>query len=183
MAIKAKTHVIWRKSIMKKTTSALLLFFAMLFMAIQSNAQTTTGAADGHDYQTAVGLKFGPYEIGPSVKYFFQGGDAIEGVLGFRSHGVVITGLWERHVPIFNVDQLKFFYGGGGHFGPMTSGYHDGSYYADRTVKLGVDGVIGLEYLVPNTPIAISVDVDPRVEFVTGSTFDIAPALGLKYAF
>lgn len=169
---------------MKKQLFIALIAIAFLSVAQRSNAQSSTPAANnGHDYQFAAGLKFGPFEIGPSAKYFIQNDVALEGILGFRKNGIVFTGLWEKHIPAFNVEQLKFFYGGGAHFGGMDIGNHDDRYYPNRTVKFGIDGLLGLEYILPDTPIAISVDVDPRIEFVTGSAFDIAPALGVKYMF
>lgn len=147
---------------------------------------TVTGLkAQAQDYRTGVGIKFGGYEIGPSVKYFFDQDKAIEGILGFRNKGAVVTGLYEMHVPIFNVDKLKLFYGGGLHIGGIDKGYYDDgrTYYDNRRIKFGFDGVIGVEYIIPQSPISISVDLDPRLELATGTVFDVAPALGVKYTF
>lgn len=169
---------------MKKHLYIGLITLAILSFGKRTFAQDHTPVpATGSDYQLAAGLKFGPFEIGPSIKYFFQKDAALEGVLGFRKNGIVFTGLYEQHMTAFNVTGLKFFYGGGAHFGGMDIGNHDDRYYATRTVKFGIDGLLGLEYKLPDTPVAISLDVDPRIEFVTGSAFDIAPGLGVKYTF
>ena len=140
------------------------------------------------DYKTAVGLKFGGYENGPSVKYFLDGGTALEGIVGLRSHGVVITGLYELHKPAFDVPFLKFYYGFGAHAGAVGAGTYrtfsgDNRIYTDNRLLLGADGLLGLEYKIQDAPIAISLDLNPRVEVATGPFFDVAPGLGLKYTF
>lgn len=161
---------------MKKQIYLLATIFTLLITGLAAHAQ---------DYKSAAGLKFGPFEIGPSYKYFFDKDRAGEAIVGFRDGGAVVTGLYEIHVPVFNVDKLKFYYGGGAHLGAITAGtYNDGrDYYANDRLKIGVDGLIGLEYMVPKSPIVIGVDLDPRIEFATGSVFDIGPALNLRYAF
>ena len=145
----------------------------------QSNAQ---------DYKTAVGVKFGGYENGISVKYFTTNIVALEGELGFRDNGVVITGLYEFHQEAFGVHELKFYYGAGAHIGAIGSGvYHrfngDNQLYTKGQLLLGIDGVLGLEYIIPKSPIAVSLDLNPRAELATGPFFDIAPGLGIKYTF
>lgn len=163
---------------MKKLVFSSLVLCSLLLIGLSSKAQ---------DYQTAVGLKFGGYENGLSIKYFSSSNVSLEGILGFRSHGVVITGLYELNQEAFNVADLKFYYGAGAHIGSEGAGvYH--SYGTDRVydethLLLGIDGVVGLEYKFPEAPIAVSLDLDPRIELATGPFVDIAPGLGLKYTF
>jgi len=158
----------------------LLSFLALLLgLSKRSNAQ---------DYQVAAGLKFGGYENGISVKYFTDKDVALEGELGFRQHGVVITGLYEIHMDAFNVPGLKFYYGAGAHIGSIGSGDYkrfngDNEVYTSSHILLGVDGVLGLEYVIPQSPIAVSLDLNPRAELASGPFFDIAPGLGIKYTF
>jgi hypothetical protein len=164
---------------MKKLVLSLFFFLSIILIGNRSSAQ---------NYQTAVGLKFGGFESGPSIKYFTSNAIALEGIVGFRSHGVVITGLYEIHQVAFGVPALKFYYGAGAHIGAEGSGVYQpygGSADVNNQshILLGVDGVLGLEYKIPNAPIAVSVDVDPRAELAVGPYFDIAPALGLKYTF
>ncbi|WP_345954992.1 hypothetical protein [Mucilaginibacter sp. PAMB04168] len=163
---------------MRKT--ALLLIIAAFVMLLQQKASA-------QDYRGAVGLKFGGYENGISGKYFMKPNTAIEGILGIRSHGVVLTGLYEIHQTAFDVAELKFYYGAGAHLGAVGDGYYkryggDDEYYKSGLL-LGADGVIGLEYLIPQSPIAISLDLNPRVELARGPFFDLAPGLGIKYTF
>lgn len=164
---------------MKNTTYILAVCIAFLFITTKSNAQ---------DYKWAAGLKFGGYENGISGKYFMQSNVALEGILGFRNHGAVVTGLYEIHQPAFSVDKLKFYYGFGAHIGSVGTGPYrrfngDDRIYNDPRLLLGADGVLGLEYIIPNSPIGVSLDLNPRVELATGPFFDIAPGLGLKYTF
>jgi|APCry1669192806_1035432.scaffolds.fasta_scaffold61499_1 hypothetical protein len=168
---------------MKKILFSLLISASILVISQHSNAQSGNS-----NYNTAIGLKFGGYENGIAAKYFTDPATAIEGVLGFRQHGVVITGLYEIHQEAFGVQELKFYYGAGAHIGAVGSGVYqrfNGSNetYNSGHILLGIDGVLGLEYLIPKSPIAISLDLNPRLELATGPFGDIAPGLGLKYTF
>ncbi len=162
---------------MKKTTYILAICIAFLLASKRGNAQ---------DYKWAAGLKFGGYESGISGKYFLQSNVALEGILGFRNQGVVVTGLYEIHQPAFKVDKLKFYYGFGAHFGSVGRReylFFDDTRYHDASLLIGADAVLGLEYVIPKSPIAVSLDLNPRVELARGPFFDIAPGLGVKYTF
>jgi hypothetical protein len=170
---------------MKKIVFTLFISVSFLLIGKQVNAQTTT---DATDYKTAVGLKFGGYENGISLKYFSTSDVSLEGVLGFRDHGVVITGLYEINQEAFGVPALKFYYGFGAHIGAVGKGDYQtfggsGEDYTSSHILLGADGVLGLEYMIPQAPIAISLDLNPRIELASGPFFDIAPGLGIKYTF
>ena len=163
---------------MKKLLFTLFIAAAALLVSTRSQAQ---------DYPIAAGLKFGGYENGLSVKYFMQPNTALEGILGLRSHGAVFTGLYEIHQEVFNTPGFKFYYGFGAHAGSIGRGKYKklggDEYYEDSKILLGADGVLGLEYKLPEAPIAISLDLNPRVELATGPFFDLAPGLGIKYTF
>ena len=88
----------------------------------------------------------------------------------------------------FNVPELKFYYGAGVHIGAIGSGVYqkyggNDEVYNSGHILLGIDGVIGLEYIIPKSPIAVSLDLNPRVELATGPFLDLAPGLGIKYTF
>ena len=168
---------------MKKSLLFLFILASALLVRKQASAQTSNP-----NYQTAVGLKFGGYEDGVSIKYFTNNAVSLEGDLGFRAHGVVFTGLYEFNQVAFGVPELKFYYGAGAHIGAEGSGVYQtiggqNETYNTAHILLGVDGVLGLEYVIPKSPIAISVDLNPRAELASGPFFDLAPALGLKYTF
>jgi len=169
---------------MKKVLFSVAVLFSFMLIANKSLAQSSQGS---QDYKTAVGLKFGAYEDGISVKYFASPDVSYEGVLGFRDHGVVVTGLYEINQEAFNVPALKFYYGFGAHIGAEGKGdyqrFGSDEYYNSSHILLGADGVLGLEYVIPQSPIAVSLDLNPRIELATGPFFDIAPGLGIKYTF
>ncbi|MHB8206812.1 hypothetical protein [Mucilaginibacter sp.] len=171
---------------MKKLLLTLFISASFLLMTSRSQAQDSQ-TQGGQDYKTAVGLKFGPFESGISIKYFPTSDVSYEGLIGFRNHGVVFTGLYELNQEAFNVPALKFYYGFGAHIGAVGKGeidnFNGGEYYNSSHILLGADGVVGLEYTFPQTPIAISLDLDPRIELANGPYFDLGPGLGLKYIF
>jgi hypothetical protein len=163
---------------MRKALSTIIIFISFLCISGKLKAQ---------DYKTAAGLKFGGYENGISVKYFASENVAWEGIIGLRRGGAVLTGLYEIHAPAFSVDKLKFYYGFGAHVGSVGKGVYKrlggkDEVYEDSKILIGADGVLGLEYVVPNAPIAFSLDLNPRIE-LAGPFFDLAPGLGIKYTF
>jgi len=168
-----------------KKTALLLICFALILLAGQNaNAQLNPSPY----YKYAAGLKFSGYENGVSGKYFINENNALEAMVGLRSHGLVVTGLYELHQTAFNVAELKFYYGAGGHIGGVGSGIYkkyssDDKYYNNGSILIGADAVVGLEYLIPESPIALSLDLNPRLEIGRGPFFDLAPGLGIKYAF
>ena len=173
-----------------KNTLYLSILTVLFLISTKANSQSRTAStnANTQDYTFAAGLKFGGYENGISGKYFMNNTTSIEGVLGFRNSGVVITGLYEINQEAFNVPELKFYYGFGAHIGAIGSGNYrrfngDSQIYHNSQILLGADGVLGLEYLIPQSPIAVSLDLNPRIELATGPFFDIAPGLGIKYFF
>jgi hypothetical protein len=168
---------------MKRTIYFLLISGVLLFIGGLAAAQDYKP-----NYQYAVGLKFGGYENGISGKYFMDDRTSLEGLIGFRSHGVVFTGLYELNQTAFNVEGFKFYYGFGAHLGGVGPGVYkryngNDEYYESSQILVGLDGVIGLEYVIPSTPIAVSLDLNPRIELATGPYFDLAPGLGIKYVF
>ena len=170
---------------MKKVILSIAVLASFLLITNRSKAQS--GSQYSPDYTTALGVKFGPYESGFSIKYFANPSTSLEGIVGFNDHGVVVTGLYELNLPAFNVPGLKFYYGAGGHIGAEGAGQYDvlgnNRVYDNTHLLFGIDGVLELDYRIPQTPIAVSVDLDPRVELATGPFFDVGPALGLKYTF
>jgi hypothetical protein len=168
---------------MKTATYFLLIIGSLLFFGNSAKAQDYKP-----NYQFALGLKFGGYENGISGKYFMTDNTAIEGILGFRSHGLVVTGLYEINQKAFSTEGFRFYYGFGAHVGGVGAGVYkrfggDNEFYGSNQILLGADGIIGLEYVIPKSPIAVSLDLNPRIELATGPFFDIAPGLGIKYTF
>lgn len=168
---------------MKKTTHFLLILGIFLFIGKDSKAQIYKP-----DYQYSIGLKFGGYENGISGKYFMNDNTSLEGLIGFRTNGLVFTGLYELNQQAFSMEGFRFYYGFGAHIGAIGAGVYKrfnggNEYYNSSQILLGADGVVGLEYVIPQSPIAFSLDLNPRLELASGPFFDIAPGLGIKYVF
>lgn len=142
----------------------LFLLSAMLVCVSLANAQ---------DYKWGIGVKAGTGTTGLTVKHFFDGVNAIDGIIsGSYRGGVSVHALYERHVPVI-ADGCRFYYGGGAH----VYAWHNGT-------QLGIDGIVGLEYKIPAAPIALSIDFKPELNFIDkaglyANTF----FFGVKYAF
>lgn len=161
------------------------------------NASSGNAASAG--YTTGIGIRFGGWESGLTVKHFIKSGIAIEGILssGWHYRGTRITGLYEIQKPISGAAGLSWFYGFGGHLGLYNESYwykgdcRDGQYeYQGRwyncdgtRATLGIDGIIGLEYHFGEIPFTIGLDIKPSIDLVGwGSRFGDS-AFSLRYAF
>ena len=152
----------------------LLVGVAFLLLMIQCNAQ---------NYNTGIGLR-GGFSNGLTIKHFLSPSDAIEGIFSTRWHGINITGLYQVHNYTFGIDELSWYYGGGGHIGFWDGAdvgwAHDKAAYT----VIGVDGVLGMEYSFVEVPFCISVDWKPALNFVGYSGFWAdGGALSIRYIF
>lgn len=129
--------------------------------------------AGAQDYSWAAGVRLGGEMGGLSVKHKFNTTSAIEGILAMPwDDGFVVTALYERHVPVIG-RGFSLYYGGGGHVGGWKHKF-----------AFGVDGIVGLEYHVPDAPIAFSIDYKPVFNIVERTKFYLADfALGIKFTF
>jgi hypothetical protein len=139
--------------------------------------------SSAQDYRTGVGLR-GGFTQGLTLKQFVSKKAAFEGILSTRWSGFVITGLYEVHNIAFEVDRLKWYYGGGAHIGfwngdNVTWGDPDTQY-----VVFGIDGIIGIEYSFTEAPINIGIDWKPAFNFVGNTQFwGDGGALAIRYIF
>ncbi len=155
---------------MKKTFFAWILIFTVYFIG------------QSQEYNNAIGLRGGIFS-GISFKHFVGQNTAIEGILDSRWHGFQVIGLMEHHNDISDLDGLRWFYGYGGHIG-----FYDGYYttWGENTnyTLIGIDGIIGLEYLFKDIPVSISLDWKPYINLTgyTGFGGD-GGALSVRYTF
>jgi len=157
-----------------RKTLFLVLVVTSLFVG-RSSAQSM-----GSSYQTALGVKFWPGAI--SIKHFTSGNTALEGLANFWDRGFRFTGLYEIHGDINDVEGLKWYVGPGAHIGWYNgTNYHD-HYYGSGALSIGVDGVLGLDYKFNGAPIAISLDVQPYLEF-NHVYIGVWGGLGVRYTF
>jgi len=160
--------------------------FLLLSFGI-SNAQYTPVFRT--PYKTALGIRVGGTS-GLAVKHFFRPATAVEGILGTFGNGFSITGLVEKNAQAFDVEGLNWYYGGGAHIAFYNGNRYYGvdgrdvRYRDNHDVGIGINGIIGLEYMLPdNIPVAFSLDLKPFIEIDSDGDVGVAPdlALGIKF--
>ncbi len=110
-------------------------------------------------YDTGLGARAGFFN-GLTAKHFFQENRAVEGILSTRWNGFIITGLYEIHNDIPDVEFLEWYYGAGAHIGFWGRGdYHHKN--SDAQTIVGFDLVIGAEYVFEEFPVSIGIDWKP----------------------
>lgn len=157
-----------------KKPSILTLLLAVISMA-NIIAQT---------YDQGIGLRGGATN-GITYKHFLSEQDAVEFIGGFQDNGIRVTGLYERHEPALNVDQLFWYYGAGGHVGFYNDDYNP-SYREDNdnsSTAIGVDGIGGLEYRIEEIPITLSGEIKPFIEFTDPDIYLWDAGLSIRYMF
>ena len=125
---------------------------------------------------------------GITYKHFNPRGSVFEGILGFGNNTFSITGLFEKYINPFSPDHLDLYYGIGGHiiFGSEADfGVDRNRFGNDDDFGLGLDFILGIELLIPRTPLALSLDIKPFFEVTTkGNTYTgLDPGFGLKFFF
>lgn len=138
-----------------------------------------------------VGVRAG-FNPGFTAKYMLSDKTALEGLAQFRYHGFALTGLYEIHVPAFDEDNLKWYYGGGAHVGYYASPRWGWGRYKrnpgypiiyDFYPTIGLDAILGLEYKIEGIPFTVSADFKPYVDlyYPALGLFDLA--LSARYVF
>ncbi len=142
-----------------------------------------TGTVKSQDYLNAVGVRAGLSQ-GITYKHFLTTKDAAEGIFAVRWGGFHLTGLYERHMGAFDVERLYFFYGGGAHLGSWNSSVSPWFEDNNSNIVLGIDGIVGLEYVFYEIPFNISLDWKPGFNLIghTGFWGDEV-ALSLRFMF
>lgn len=153
---------------MNKLKSVLTILAIVLFSQVQAQNNSSS-------YKTAVGVKFYPGAI--TFKHFVSDKAALEGLASFWKGGVRITGLYELHFPLLDVDGLQWYVGPGAHLGIYDEKYYDGTTY------IGVDGILGVDYKISGAPLNLSLDWNPAFEFGDGARFTSWGGLGVRYTF
>lgn len=140
------------------------------------------------DYETSLGLRLGGWENGITLKHMLGDGAAIEGIFSSRWRGYNITGLYEIESPIEDVDGLFWYIGVGGHIGFFDDRYYGGwgtSSGRSYTV-IGIDGILGVEYVFEEYPFNVSLDWKPAINLVgAGNSFFWGDngAISVRYIF
>jgi hypothetical protein len=114
-------------------------------------------------YKNALGLRLGD-AFGVTYKTFIQSDRALDFILNVRSRNdqsdFVLTGLYEVHNPIGGAGGLQWYYGAGASVGSIN---YRNNVRRDNDLYLSVDGVLGLDYVIPGTPLNLSADWKPAL--------------------
>lgn len=117
-------------------------------------------------YRTSVGLRFG-WTSGICVKQNIGGQNYLDALLGFRAGDASFTLLAERYKSL-KPAGFALYYGGGMHLASAGRGYLDKSSEREFNYlygnKLGIDGILGVEYRFPTTPLILAIDMKPYTE-------------------
>lgn len=153
-----------------------ILFILLLSFVLTFHAKS-------QEYVNSVGIR-GGLSQGITYKHFVTTTDAIDGILAVRWGGFYITGLYERHTGAFDVDHLYFYYGAGAHIGFWDG---DPNPWFDENrgyTVIGIDGVIGLEYVFQEIPFNIALDWKPALNLIgTTGFWGEELALSLRFIF
>lgn len=138
--------------------------------------------ASAQEYKTAIGLRGGS-PSGLTVKHFLHDNKALEGLLAFHYRGLEIAGLYEVYAPAFGVGGLYWYYGGGGHIGSYKGSSNKRLDRMDTFIAVGADGIVGLEYVIPEIPINFSIDLKPTLNVVGFVGFRFEGGISARYYF
>ncbi len=139
--------------------------------------------SQAQEYKTGIGIRAG-LSNGLTVKHFLGEKTALEAIISRRWEGFDFTGLYEIHNIAFNVDELNWYYGFGGHIGFWNG--QKVPWIDDVTNKtvVGINGVLGLEYRLIGIPFTVGIDWKPTINLlgVSGLQSDNG-AISIRYIF
>ncbi len=160
------------------------IFLGISFCIISGYA--VSGQALGTDYRLALGLRSGE-SSGITFKLNTGPSSGLEFIAGIWSNWLNITGLYEIKAPAFSIEGMRWYYGAGGHVAFSTGTYYkEGRYYTrGDEYAMGLDGIVGIEFKIPQIPFAVSFDAKPLVEIYRNGDlyFGIDPGIGVKFTF
>ena len=154
------------------------LFILLLWIFVQ-------GSVSAQGYTTSGGVRVGPLS-GLTIKHFIGTDKALEGLLSWRWNGFLVTGLYEYQKPIKEVKNLEWILGVGGHIGVLEDrrywGYKYSYPYESRAI-LGVDFILGLEYIFDEVPFTLGVDWKPAVNIIGYPFWGDHVGMSIRYVF
>ena len=152
---------------------------SFLLITYLANSQATTEQYTS-PYKKAIGFKLNPGAI--SYRSFYTRNKAVEGIGFISLDGFQLTILNEKFTPFANAENLTWYIGYGGHFNLWSERYKLNNPSKSAGVAVGIDGMLGLDYKLKNTPINLSVDIQPAFNFVGASYFDLGwGGIGIRY--
>lgn len=108
--------------------------------------------------------------------YTDDASEALEAILSFREGALGLTALYAFHRADFGVDGLRWYYGAGAEavLFPQT---------AEFPLGVAIDGVLGIEYVLPDAPLIFSLDYKPGFFFIGDPGLQNGGGLSCRYVF
>lgn len=135
-------------------------------------------------YRSGVGVRVGWPIAAITFKHFIQKRTALEFIAASHYGGASLTALLEFHQATRR-DGVYWYYGLGvdaGVFdGDDFEDYEGDNYDEDNVTSIGLNGVIGIEKNIHETPFSVSVDVKPRFSIYNPGGSFVEAAVSLKY--
>jgi len=162
-----------------------LIFFCLIMTSLIFQSQV-----HAQEYDASIGVRAG---LNPGItgKIFlarhsvFKTMGAFEGIAAARFKGAAFTVLYEFHKEVFDTRGLYLYFGGGIHVAYWDS---DEVFWETDNLGLntyaGIDGIIGLEYVVQDFPVTFGMDWKPTINIIrdtAGLIDDIA--VSVRYYF
>ncbi|MFO0447995.1 MAG: hypothetical protein ACK52I_04785 [Pseudomonadota bacterium] len=152
----------------------------VIFILVLCGLCSTRGSA-----QQLIGIRGGWFS-GVTYQHYIESDKALEGIFQVQPNWINITGLYEVHKDLSDVQGMKWYYGAGAHIGSFSY-RRDHPVFGDRYTTggliIGADAIIGLEYFFEEIPFQISVDYKPMINLTGGGWLYNDAALALRYTF
>lgn len=148
--------------------------------------------AKGQNYMRDAGVRAGNGVIG-TYRQFYNDEKALELFAGYQERGLRIGGMSEFFTPALTKysENFRLYFGYGVHTGFTYTNQHkmfnrEYRYSWTFSPVFGMDGILGLEYTFPDTPILVSADIKPYYEFSIHRFFYVKVldvSFSVKYRF
>ncbi|UIR56623.1 hypothetical protein LZQ00_02105 [Sphingobacterium sp. SRCM116780] len=139
------------------------------------------------DSKGAIGARFGSSQ-GLTYRHTLSNDRALEGILSIQSNSNYrrfrVVGLYEIYKPLSA--GFNWYYGFGGSVGSYKEKDKivDGKRIEhDSELGLSIDGIIGIEYNIPQTPFQLSLDVKPYFDFLQSSSIKLIDPIGFSFRY
>lgn len=147
-------------------------FYLLLFLILSSSVFC-------QNYTRDAGVRFGEGFF-VSYRQFYSDNTAIEGMIGNTRFGLKAILMKEYLQPLQGIrsENLMFIFGYGIHAGVAYTNHYTfmfRTYYHEWkfTPQIGLDGLAGLEYTLPEYPVLIRVAVQPYFEYSLNRYFQL----------
>ncbi|WP_303309455.1 hypothetical protein [Hymenobacter sp. BT730] len=144
-------------------------FSSKVFLVLLMVGLSFSGA-QAQKYRTAAGFRYSQSGYGLTVQQKVWEKTTLEGLALADTREISGTVLAERHFPILG-PSLNYYFGAGGHLGNNK----------DTGTFGGFDAIAGIEYKIAFTPLVISADFKPSVEFNSADWARFPTGLSMRY--